>query len=406
MIKERELRSSPDVPIQSVLSAYVGQDSMTNKELYDQLSLDLGLDPVFAESKAPVGKSGAPHNLCHRKVRWHQQSLRKLGLLERMDRGKWRLSEKAKADLTQAPKKQVLIAFNTALGCALWANSEDVFSDLQDEIALIFTSPPYPLTNQRQYGNKAQQVYVEWLCQMLEPLIKKLRPGGNLVLNLSSDIFEPGLPSRSTYLERVTIALCDMGLSLMDRFVWVNPSKPPGPIQYASLQRTQCNVGWEPVLWFTNDPEKVIADNRRVLEPHSEQHLKLLRQGGEKRAAVYSGGAYRVRPGSFGNPTDGRIPRNILTIPHRDVDQDPAREFARMHGLPEHPAPMPLKLAEFFVKFLSDFNDLVVDLFGGYATTGKAAELHGRRWLVVERCREYIASAAERFRSCPGFEAA
>ena len=349
-----------DVPIQSVLSAYVGRDAMTNQELYEQLSLDLGLDPAFAAEKAPVGKSGSVHNLYHRKARWHQQSLRNLGILDRMDRGKWRLSEKAKAGLTLAPKKQVLIAFNT-FGCALWGNSEDVFNGLEEEVALIFTSPPYPLASQRQYGNKSQQVYVDWLCQMLEPIIKKMKRGANLVLNLSSDIFEPGLPSRSTYLERVTIALCDMGLALMDRYVWVNPSKPPGPVQYASIQRTQCNVGWEPVLWFTNDPEHVIADNRRVLQSHTEKHLKLLERGGEQRTAVFSGGAYRVRPGSFGKATEGSIPRNVLTIAHRDLDQDPAREFARKHGIPEHPAPMPLKLANFFVNFLSEKGDLVMN---------------------------------------------
>lgn len=33
-----------------------------------------------------------------------------------------------------------------------------------------------------------------------------------------------------------------------------------------------------------------------------------------------------------------------------------------------------------------------------------SAELHGRRWLVTERCREYLIAAAQRFRGAPGFE--
>lgn len=392
------------VPIERVMAAYAGHDALDNAELYEQLSLDLGLDKAFTTSKQPVGKAGTTHNLYQRSVRWHQQSLRRLGILERMDRGKWRLSASAKQQLTPAPRKQVLIAFSTDLGVALWGNSEDVLGHLEDEITLAFTSPPYPLAKQRQYGNVSQQVYVDWMCNAMEPVVRRLRPGGNLVLNLSNDIFNPGLPSRSLYLERLTIALTDrLGLHLMDRLVWENPCKPPGPVQWASLSRVQTNTGYEPVLWFTNDPQRVIADNRRVLIPHGENHRKLIAKGGEQRSGVYSGGAYRIRPGSFGNLTDGRIPRNILSIPHRDYDQEPAREFARVNGIPAHPALMPLGVAEFFVNFLSDKGDLVLDMFGGWATTGKAAENAGRRWLVIERCREYIAAAAERFRGCPGF---
>lgn len=106
---------SPVVPLHSVVAAFVGRDALSNADLYDQLSLDLGLEPIFAASKAPVGKTQKPHNLYHRKVRWHQMTLRRMGILERMDRGKWRLTDKARTELTPAPVKQVLIAFSTDL---------------------------------------------------------------------------------------------------------------------------------------------------------------------------------------------------------------------------------------------------------------------------------------------------
>ena len=396
----------PDVPLTSVMSAFVGRDTLSNQELYDQLSLDLDLPAVYTEERVPVGKSEATHNLYQRKVRWHQQTLRRIGAIERMDRGRWRLTAKARSELTPAPKRQVLLAFSTDLGVALWGHAEDVFGSLQEQITLAFTSPPFPLAKQRQYGNVEQSQYVDWLCKMMEPIVKQLRRGGNLVLNLSNDIFTPGLPSRSLYLERLTLAMCDrLGLSLMDRFIWDSPSKPPGPVQWASLKRVQCNVGYEFALWFTNEPARVIADNRRCLQPHSGGHKRLLAQGGESRSGVFAGGAYRLRPGSFGQETDGTIARNVLRIGHRDRDQDAARAFADAHCLPHHPALMPTRLAEFFVDFLSERDDLVVDPFGGWATTARAAENKGRRWLVTERCREYIASAAERFRNCSGFDA-
>lgn len=397
--------SNPQISANAVLASYVGKNSLTNDDLYKQLSLDLGFAEECFKSKALIGKHRKPHNLVARKVRWHQQSLRALGVIERMERGVWRLTDKAKRELTEALPKKILLAFNTDLGCALWGNSQDVFGNLQDTITLAFTSPPYPLNLPRQYGNVGESKYVDWLCEMLQPIVKNLRRGGNLVLNVGQDIFVSKSPSRSMYLERLTLALADrFGLHLMDRFIWENPTKPPGPIQWASLKRVQCNVSYEPVLWFTNDPSCVVADNRRVLRPHTEAHKKFIEQGGAKVNRVNSGGSYRTYPGSYSAVTEGAIPKNLLRIVHRDQDQIPARIYAKERGLPIHPALMPTKLADFFVKFLSEPKDLVVDPFGGWGTTAKAAENNDRRWLITERVREYLDAAAERFKDSLGYE--
>jgi site-specific DNA-methyltransferase (cytosine-N4-specific) len=393
------------IPVESVMVPFLEAASLSNKELYRQLALQLSIPESASLARVPVGDDAQLHNLFERKVRWHQQTLKRLGVLERIDRGVWRLSKQVRDKLTPAPRKTSLLAFSTDLGCALWANAEDVFSGLGEEITLAFTSPPYPLANQRAYGNVDQNAYIDWLLPIMEPIIKCLRPGGSIVLNLGNDIFVSGSPARSLYLERLTLALHDkLGLHLMDRFVWHNPTKPPGPVQWASIKRVQCNTAYEHVLWFTNDPERAIANNQRVLVEHTEQHKRLMVAGGIKKESVYSGGSHKQRIGSFGTETEGAIPRNVLTIPHRDKSQKPARDFAKQNDLPVHPALMPAKLAEHFVRFLSDSGDLVVDPFGGWATTGISAERHNRRWLVTERCREYLISAAQRFRKCAGFQ--
>lgn len=406
-VREMHARVASKIKPANVLAAMAGKDSLTTKELYSQLALDLDLDPVYATSTVAVGKDCKQHNLFGRRVRWHLQTLAKLGIVQRMDRGKWGVCREHKKELTEAPSKQVLIAFNTDLGVGLWGRSEDVFLGLKEEIHLAFTSPPFPLSKARQYGNVAIAEYVDWLIGMMEPVTVHLSQGGSIVLNLSNDIFLEGSPARSTYLERLTIAMEDkLGLYLMERFVWENPTKPPGPVLYASVSRVHVNVGWEPVLWFSNDPKKALANNRRVLIPHTEAQLSLMEKGGETRTGIYSGGAYRIRPGSFGNQTEGRIPTNVLRIPHKDSDQKPARDYAKLHGIPAHPALMPTRLSDFFVNFLTRPDDLVVDPFGGWGTTGRSAEKAGRRWLIVEKCREYIAAAAERFRHCNGFTVA
>lgn len=389
---------------EAVMAPFVGRDRLTNRELFGQLALQLDLPESVLDARSPVGKSGKECNLFERKVRWHQQTLKHLGVLERVDRGTWRLSGEAQKELTPAPKRSVLLAFSTDLGCALWASAEDVFSGLGEEITLAFTSPPYPLAKQRAYGNVDQSAYIDWLLPIMEPVVKSLRPGGSIVLNVGNDIFMPGSPARSLYVERLTLALHDsLGLHLMERFVWHNPTKPPGPVQWASIKRVHHNTAYEHVLWFTNDPELVLADNRRCLQEHKEKHRRFVESGGVKRYARNTGGAYTLREGSFGAHTEGAIARNVLTIPHRCPDQQPARDFASANGLQAHPALMPVRLAEHFVRFLSETGDLIVDPFGGWATTGRGAELNGRRWLVTERCREYLMAAAQRFRDAPGF---
>ena len=66
-------------------------------------------------------------------------------------------------------------------------------------------------------------------------------------------------------------------------------------------------------------------------------------------------------------------------------------------SLAPHPARFPKSLPEFFIKFLTNPNDLVVDIFAGSNTTGEVAESLGRRWLALESEREYVVASPFRF---------
>lgn len=66
-------------------------------------------------------------------------------------------------------------------------------------------------------------------------------------------------------------------------------------------------------------------------------------------------------------------------------------------GLKSHPARFPPKLPEFFIKYLTDKNDLVVDIFGGSNTTGFVAEQLKRKWISVDLDPSYSAMSAFRF---------
>ncbi len=380
---------------------------LDNNRLYRAVAVRAGLSTTDMESKAPIGKAGQRHNVIKRQIRWHQQTLKHLGLIERVDdiRGLWRLTKEGRNHFMRRAADHVsMLAFSTNLGIAIWGDCKKIFARLDEPIHLVITSPPYPLAHPRAYGNPSQTEYVDFVCRVLEPIVANLADGGSVCLNISNDIFEKGSPSRSLYQERLVLALHDrLGLSLMDRLVWHNPTKPPGPVQWASLKRVQLNVGYEPIFWFTNNPFNIRSDNRRVLEPHTERHLRLIANGGCKENAIYADGAYRRKKGSFGRQTAGRIPRNVFSMAHNCADHKAYRQDCARLGLKPHGAVFPATLPDFLIRFLTEPNDLVADPLGGKLTTGRVAEKLGRRWISTEWIYDYIRGAAERFKGCDGF---
>jgi len=99
---------------------------------------------------------------------------------------------------------------------------------------------------------------------------------------------------------------------------------------------------------------------------------------------------------SFANDNGGAIPPNLLQFPNSESNSTYQRG-CKATGVSGHPARFPEKLPEFFIKFLTDPDDLVVDIFGGSNTTGSVAERLERRWLSFDLDRGYLAASSFRF---------
>ncbi len=390
-----------------VQEAYAKADKpLSNEELYDSVAELAGIPKSALNEQSEIGKAKVKRSKLKRQIRWYQQTLKSMNLLQKVDgeRGVWELSSKTKKGLHEALGGVRLVAYSTNLGLAVWSNNKSFFSDLDEPVHLCVTSPPFPLRIQRGYGNVDEAKWVDFITQALEPIVKNPVPGGSVVLNVSNDIFEAKSPSRSLYVERMVLALHDrLGLSLMDRWPWINLSKPPSPTHWACVNRYQLCAGWEPVYWFTNDPDRVRSDNRRVLIPHTEKHQKLMAQGGDNRVVSYGDGAYRLRGNAFSNVTEGRIPKNVIQRGHRCADTLELRRIARELGLPPHPAMFPTDIPEMAIRFLTEEGDLVVDPFSGSNKSGLAAERNNRRWIACDIILEYIRTRAEMFTGFDGF---
>ena len=58
---------------------------------------------------------------------------------------------------------------------------------------------------------------------------------------------------------------------------------------------------------------------------------------------------------------------------------------------------MPEQLARFFIEFLTEPGDLVLDPFAGSNVTGAVAESLERRWIGIEARSEYAEASKSRF---------
>lgn len=286
-------------------------------------------------------------------------------------------------------------AYITQHGAAYCGDSLELLSSLPDEsINLVLTSPPFALQRQKAYGNKDQAEYIDWLLQFAKEVHRILRSDGSFVIDLGG-AYEKGVPARSLYNFRVLIRFCDdLGFFLAEDFYWFNPSKLPSPIEWVNKRKMRVKDAVNTVWWLSKT-EWPKADITKVLAPYSERMLKLL----ENPSAFYTP---KVRPSGhdigtgFGKDNGGAIPPNLIQIPNSESNGQYLAGCKLLGGV-QHPARFPAKLPEFFVRLLTNPDDIVLDIFAGSNTTGHVAEREHRRWMAFELSREYLATSAFRF---------
>jgi len=364
-----------------------------NETMYRRFGDAAAIDKTELETLTPVGRDGRRYSLPKRRARWMQQELKRLGLLERVGRAQWKLTEQGrkKVRLTQTIGDFSMLAFSTRLGIAVWGDARAVFDKIDTPITLMVSSPPYPIMYGRAYGKWGEDEVIDLIVAVVEKILKNLVDGGSVMLNVGVDVFEKGKASRSVWVERLILRIYDvLGLRLMDRIIWHNPSKIPGPVEWASKRRIQMSSAYEPVLWFSNNPNKSKTDNRRILTPYTDKQKKLIERGGEAQGRQNGDGAYTSRRGAFGKDNGGSMPRNIFKRGHISRSSSRYRSLCKENGLPTHHAMFPFELAEHLVKFGSEEGDLVVDPFGGSLTTAAVCEENRRRFITTDVVHEYL----------------
>lgn len=283
--------------------------------------------------------------------------------------------------------------YKTDFGALFCADSLEFMRRMpEDSVDLVLTSPPYALHFKKEYGNANQEDYIAWLLPFACEIKRIIKPSGSFVLNLGG-AWKPGLPARSLYHYRVLLALADeVGFELAQEFFWFNPAKMPTPAEWVNVRRIRVKDSVEYIFWLVKD-SMAKADNRKVLQPYSKDMKRLIKRG-VKQTIRPSG---HVINGTFAHDHGGSIPSNLIQCGNNESNSAYIKN-CKVAGTKIHPARFPAELPGFFIRFLTNPGDMVLDPFAGSNTTGYVAECLKRKWVGVEIRNDYARESQLRFK--------
>jgi len=250
----------------------------------------------------------------------------------------------------------------------------DLMKELDDNsVDLIVTSPPYMNVidyNNKQYGDCDE--YIEWLVVRLNEMYRIIKPTGSIIFNIN-DKCEKGFR-----LPYVFDLVSDVGrktkLKMYDRYIWQKPNTLP-------YQGKRLNDRLEFILHFVKKKD-FKANTEAILQPYSEKSLERMnpKYSFKTNQKIVDGirqttEAKKIKPSSGGTK-----PSTLLNFKTAGAIKNKGEK---------HPAPFHPELPEFFIKWLTDEGDIVLDPFGGSFTTYKQAVEMNRNSIAFEINDDY-----------------
>ena len=217
-------------------------------------------------------------------------------------------------------------------------------------VKVVFADPPYNLG--KMFGDfqdkwPSDKAYAEWCYQWLEICLRKLSDEGSLYVMSSTQ----AMP----YLDLWLRDRC----SIRSRIIWHYDSSGVQAKRYfGSL--------YEPILFCVKNPKCYTFNPSAIAVETRTGSVRKLVDYRKSKPALYN---------------TSKIPGNVWYFP---------RVRYRMDEYENHPSQKPEALLERIILASSNPGDLVLDPFAGTFTTGAVAKRFGRRFIGVERERDYI----------------
>lgn len=237
-----------------------------------------------------------------------------------------------------------------------------------NSVDLIVTSPPYADT--LSYGKKVDVFhpnhYIDWILPLFHEAKKFLKPTGSFILNIN-DKSTNG--ERSIYVFELVVRIVkETGLKLFDRYVWFKKSALPIPGE------KRLNDRIEYIFHFIKDSKKFKCYTNRVREPYQDISLRRFKNKVHGNDIVNSDGTTELSQRGSSKPhPKGAKPITVFRF----------NTGSALRGL-KHPAPFHPDLPKFFIKWLTNKRNIVLDPFMGSGTVAEVAKEMGRNYLGFE----------------------
>jgi DNA modification methylase len=233
----------------------------------------------------------------------------------------------------------------------------------------IVTSPPYAMQRLSTYGGILENEYPEWTVKVFSEFERILKPQGSIMWNISPNVRNGQLVD---YVLKMRFALRANGWFEHDELIWVKPDKmPTGKPNWPKRS-------WESIFWYskTKNPYANAKANGNLIS--EKTRLRALNgknsfQGRDARLG------WDHLPQGSGKTSEYSRGKNWISIAVRSIRNDT-----------DHPAPFPLPLAQWMMKFNTPPGGTVLDPFAGSGTTIEAAPNEGFNVIGIEMTDEYL----------------
>lgn len=277
-----------------------------------------------------------------------------------------------------------------------------------NSIDLVVTSPPY--TDIINYGKevsiKKPEEYVDWLLPLFTEIYRVLKPTGSFILNIN-DNCKNGLRNTFVY-ELIYRSGKETPLKLYDTYIWHKRNGIPN----GSKRRVRNTT--EFIFHFCKDQKQLKFYMDRILREPKESYSNRLKhpetissqgkvvngirieQVGNhktKKIKYMTGQQNKTRGDGYDPPVYYRElpkkvrPDNVVRFRTAGTERD---------NTIKHPAPFNKELPEYFIKFLTDEGDVVLDPFSGIGTTGIPCIKTNRHYIGYELNKTYADFSIQR----------
>lgn len=241
-------------------------------------------------------------------------------------------------------------------------------------INLIVTSPPY--SDHKSYGKNVNvfhpDKYVDWFLPFFKECHRFLSPNGSFILNINDKV-KNGI--RHPYVYELVYRVCkETDMKLYDRYIWHKKNAMP-------MSGNRLNDWMEYIFHFVKSP-KIKTNTDSIREPYANSTIKRYKSPVAFNEKIDENGITSIGDKKIvkENPL-GKKPSTVMRFNTAGV--------LKGDTAGKHPAAFNPELPEFFIKWLTDENDVVLDPFVGSGTVAQVCKNLNRNYIGFELNEKY-----------------